>query len=295
MISGQKILVAGASGLIGSALIEALLPGKNEIHGVARFRDKAIQTRLEEQGVKTYAADVATTDFAKIPGLPKKFDIVFHELAIMLEAEVDRNYTFESNAFSVGRMIEHCADSGVFVIASTGGVYPASDNPAKETDPLGAGGTYGASKIAMEALATFLCQQHRRPLALLRYHWPFSLTRGIVPMWAGMIARREPIEVNTRIRSVVHPMWIGDTVRMTLAAVEKASSAPYIVNMAGDEVMEREALIHRIAQAMGKEPAIKEGEIPFVSHVAELTRMKADFGEVEVTLEEGIRRVVAAM
>lgn len=291
-MKNKRILVAGASGLVGGALVNELLKAGNKVWALARFRDASRRAALENLGVKTFAVDVGTSDFAEIPGLPREYDVVFHEIALMMEAEDNRPYTWQVNAYSAPRLVEFCRGSGQFVIASTGGLYPAGDQARKEGDALGAAGTYGATKIAMEALATYVCHQHKLPLALLRYHWPYSEMGGMVASVARQIANGETFEINRINRSILHPMWIGDTIRMTIAAADRASTEPYVVNMAGEEPIEREELIHKVAAALGRKAVTVDKDFPKISHIADLTKMHADFGKCEVGLDDGIRRVV---
>lgn len=294
--SGKDVLVIGASGLIGGAICEELLDRGAEVYAIARFRQSGLREAFEKTGLRAFAADVADFTFPEIPDLPRHFDLVIHEAAIMLQAEEDRPYTWRTNAYSVAATIERFRDSGGFVIASTGGAYPVGEQARREGDPLGCGGTYGATKIAMEGLATYLANVHKLKIALLRYHWPFDESRGMVATVASQIWRDEEIEVDRGNRSIVHPMWIGDTVRMTLAAPKYLSAGePYIVNIAGEEPIEREALIHRIAAGLGKEPRFREAKLPCISHVANLDKMHTDFGHCEVSLDDGIARVAAEL
>jgi nucleoside-diphosphate-sugar epimerase len=290
-LENKRILVAGA-GLVGSALIDELLRSGNEVFVLSRFRDEMKRADFQSRGAKTFIVDVAKTSYEQVPGLPCEFDVVFHQIAVMVGAEDDREYSWQANCYSVGRLIDYCRGSGAFVIASTGGVYPVGDDPRKETDALGAAGTYNATKVGMEALARYLCEKHGIPLALLRYHWPYSAVEGMIPGFAATVLSSEPIEINCRVRSVVHPVWIDDVVRMTIAAAARAALPPYVVNIAGEEPVEREELIERVGKALGVTPILLGTDVPKISHVADLDKMHADFGKCGVSLDEGIRRVV---
>ena len=70
MLHGEKILITGPAGRIGSGLAKTLAP-HNEVWGIARFRDEATRERVESLGVTTRVADLGA---GRLDDLPTDFN-----------------------------------------------------------------------------------------------------------------------------------------------------------------------------------------------------------------------------
>jgi nucleoside-diphosphate-sugar epimerase len=73
-ISGRRVLVTGASGLVALPVV-AELAKTNEVYAVARFTDPKQKRLCEEAGAKTIAFDMADPDLSP---LPKSVDVVIN-------------------------------------------------------------------------------------------------------------------------------------------------------------------------------------------------------------------------
>ena len=73
-LKNEKILFAGLTGQIGYRLA-SYLAKSNDLWGLARFRDVGKRKQLEDEGVITYATDLANPDFR---GLPDDFTCLIH-------------------------------------------------------------------------------------------------------------------------------------------------------------------------------------------------------------------------
>ena len=62
MLSDEKILLTGPSGMVGRALASGLV-GDNEVWGIARFSDPATRQKVDALGVTTRAIDLGSGDF----------------------------------------------------------------------------------------------------------------------------------------------------------------------------------------------------------------------------------------
>ena len=71
-LSGQRILVTGASGVVAFPVAKELAK-TNEVYAVARFSDPAQKRMLEEAGAHPIAFDLADPDLSP---LPKSVDVV---------------------------------------------------------------------------------------------------------------------------------------------------------------------------------------------------------------------------
>src|SRR5881628_2780832 len=143
-------VVTGATGLIGSRLIDALLP-EYAVHGVAR-RPPA------RHGMTWHALDLATT--CDLGSLPPRADAVVY----LAQSEYFRDFperssnVFQVNVASLLRFLDYARKAGVrnFVFASSGGVYGSGDFQMSEEIQITARGDLGfylTTKLCSEILA----------------------------------------------------------------------------------------------------------------------------------------------
>src|SRR5262245_42197072 len=102
MISGAKILVSGATGMVGHQLALHLAP-ENEVWGIARFSNAERKQALEDAGVTTRKVDVGSGDFSEVP---QDFDYVIH--VNWMRAGIDQlQEAIRTNIEGVGLLMQH--------------------------------------------------------------------------------------------------------------------------------------------------------------------------------------------
>lgn len=177
-ISGKRILVTGATGLIGKALIKALLECEAVVYAVVRDRQKALA--LWGDRVTLIESDVTEM-------LPenRKIDYVIHGAAItssrmFVEQPAEVIHT---NILGTVRMLEFARANPVkaFVFLSTMEVY---GNPDQEgmideksgccLDTMAARSSYPESKRMCENLCAAYCAQFRVPVKAVRLAQTFG-------------------------------------------------------------------------------------------------------------------------
>ena len=292
---GQKLLVLGASGLIGSAVARALA-ADNEVCGAARFRDEAAAADLEERGVKLVRLDVAADS---LDGLPDDFDYVFNEI-LMGPDECDRDPrgAFDTHAHAAGNIIRRFSECKGIVQGSTGSVYRASDKGVTEDAPLGRNPfesleNYVLSKICADEFANYLSRIHGARVAILRYYRPYDTRPGtMIGALLGRILRGEPVGNGSVL---VNPMFISDVADVTIKAVEVCESPPSVINVGGEQIVSIKDLATLIGEVAGKEPVFApESGRAADSWVCDSTKRIKLLGAEKVPLREGIERVVSA-
>ncbi len=159
-LSGRRILVTGASGMVGSRTVRSLLERGATVTAFdlrAYNPDDPAGGTAPDAPLEIIAGDVTdTTDLA--PHI-RTADVVVHLAAILRMASEERpGRAFDINLAATHRILEVCAESDVdrVVLGSSIGVYgsPASSGHVfTEGDPQVGRSFYEVSKIAAEMYA----------------------------------------------------------------------------------------------------------------------------------------------
>ena len=291
-MNGKRVLVAGASGFVGSALVLQLCKDGNEVYGLARFRDSALREQLESAGVGIIQRDVHTE---RIDDLPGDFDYVFSELAMLRNCDANPEEAYDVNSYFVGRLMQQCRGASGVVLASTGAVYLPGPSALDENGTIGPRNAYSTSKFGGEVLGRFLCELWQIPTCILRYYYPYGPTGGIIYRWARQIAEGQEILMNRSYTPRYNPTYISDCVRFTMNAAALCSTPASVINIGGAEELIQPELIAIIGQLLGMEPKFRETEEVPSFWVGDIGLMKRLLGAPAVTLRDGIAKVVQAI
>jgi UDP-glucuronate 4-epimerase len=277
MITGEKILVTGVTGIVGQHLA-TFLAKNNEVWGVARFsqsanrdaeafnplaspakRAFADRSDLEAAGITTHAIDLGGGDFE---GLPNDFTYVLH-LAWMRADLAHLEDALRTNVEGPGLLLQHCRNAKAALVMSGMGVYSGNDDPwhaYSESDPVGRGATaYAptspASKLGVEAVARFCARAFDLPIVITRLN-TFMGTPASFPgahISAVLDGRTMVAPSDPNPHSPIH---IEDMKLQIEALLDAASTPATITNWCGDEVVTAQDWTRDAATFSGREGAI---------------------------------------
>ncbi len=292
-LSGQKVLVTGASGALGGELARDL-SRHNTVYGLARFSDPAARGFLESAGVIVVQRDLGRDSFDDLPG---DIDYVFNLGAVVRrDADKDPAYTYEVNAYSLGRLMRRWPKVKAFVQASSGSVYRYQRRAIVESDPIGdEDGTYSVAKFSGEVVATFACRLWGIPAIFLRIFQTYGPRGGPVTNRIRLVAEGKPVPLHPDGPNLSCPLYVTDFVELAEAAAGKATVPPTIVNVAGTRLISFEDYIQIIGRSLGTAPKIVHDRNAHRAVHADTTLMRRILGEPKVSVEEGIRRVIEAL
>ncbi len=188
-----KVLVTGATGFIGSHLVEELLRAGAEVRAFARYNSRGAAGNLEEldpamaAGVEVYFGDI--TDYESVRKAVAGCSIVFHLAALVAipYSYVHPREFFETNVTGTLNVAQACLEHGAarLVHTSTSEVYgTARATPITEEHPIRCQSPYAASKAAADRLVESFHLSFDLPVVTVRpfnTYGPRQSPRAVVP------------------------------------------------------------------------------------------------------------------
>jgi nucleoside-diphosphate-sugar epimerase len=294
-LRNSTVLVTGASGLFGAALVLALA-AHNEVVAAARFSDADTRRRLEEAGATTATFDLSNPDQSV---LPEHVDVVFH-CGAAVPGKNTQAEMFEINAQASGRLVSRYRNCRAFVHCSTAGVYARkAEGSYTESDLLGVdrhpNPDYPLSKIAGEQLVRFLSVEYGVPTVILRIFALYGPGGGFPTQLMQKVAAGEPVPLPPIRPILQNPMFETDFVEKAIAAASVASVPPLTINFAGVEQVSIEEYTRLAGELFGRPTTYVDVPVGYSPSPADTTAMVATLGPTRFTTSEGVHRVVEAI
>jgi UDP-glucuronate 4-epimerase len=293
---GKKILVTGASGLIGYAVASKLACEGRRVIGLVRSRSKHDQFNFD-----IYESDV--TDIHRIHGLFKAHSIesIVHSAAVsgpMLAR--DNPYSLcLTNIVGTANILECARLNGVRRVVYTSSVGAYGDTPlglVGEETALRPKNVYGASKASSEHIMRAYAGQHGIEGVSLRICWVFGPRRRTPCLIRTMIEdalRGRVTELGWGLGVHRQYVFVDDVVSATIAALDAPSFHQDAYNVTGgtyltiDQIADvvRTVLPNaRIHLAPGPDPVVDT-----IQGKYDISAIEHDLGfSPRVSLKEGV-------
>ena len=292
-LSGRRILITGPTGQVAQPVVEAWAD-RAEVFALARFSDPAQREALEQAGVTTLKADLATADGLR--GLPDDFDYVLNFAVVKTDSF---DYDLAANAEGVGRLISHCRKAKAFLHLSSTAVYEyAGHEPRAEDAPLGDNHrsmfpTYSISKIAADAVCRYAAKEFGVPAIIARLSVPYGDNGGWPWYHLLMMQGGVPIDVHPDRPNTYNLLHVDDYLEKLPRLLAAASSEVPTVNFGGSQAVSIEQWCAYLQELTGFEPVFQDNPKAFGSLAIDPTRMHQLIGPTRVDWKDGIRRMVA--
>src|SRR5262245_47713150 len=281
------ILILGVGGKMGPTLARMAVRASHEagtnrrVIGVARFSNSKLSTWLETHGVETIACDLLDPQqLARLPDAPN----IVAMAALKFGSSGRPSDTWAVNCWMSGNIGQRFAGSRIAAF-STGNVYPLtspSQGGSVETDSLGPIGEYAASCVGRERLYDHFSRAAGTRVSVLRLNYACELRYGVLVDLARQILAGEPIDMTM---GTVNVIWQGDANAMTLQSLAHAASPPFVVNIAGPEMLSVRRVCEQLGQLLGKSPRFtgREGADALLSNGQLGHRL---FGSPRISIEQ---------
>ncbi len=289
----MRVLVTGAAGFVGGALVEDLLARTGvEVIGVAR------SSASISSGAKFVKADVSLPGWTR--ELPENIDVVV-SLAQSRRYQEFPDGVRDMMAVNIDANVElldwsRRANVSKFIFASSGNVYRAESRAFTEDDICETADFYSATKLAAEYLlrpySAFLQVVTARLFGVYGPGQKIGLFRNLM----NAVADGRTVTLAGGFGLKLTPIYVADCARaLALLALQDLAQRDTIVNVGGD----KETDIREIASLMGRclEKPVHFSETHQAPRylTASSDRLYTLIGwRPEVSLSSGISRMAAA-
>ncbi len=304
---GQKVLVTGAGGFIGSHLVEELTGLGAQVTAFVRYTSRASAGFLASLtgDLRIVAGDL--TEFESVYKAMKDQEYVFHLGALIgvpysfvhPREVVQVNTIGTLNVLTAAREIKPRR----VIITSTSEVYgTARYVPIDEDHPLQAQSPYAASKIAADKLGEAFHHSYELPVSIIRpfnTFGPRQSLRAVIPTIITQALHDAQISLGATSPTRDFT-FVKDTVRGFIRGAEAKEAIGEVINLGtGQEISIRDLAV-RIASVMNRDINIVTDEHRLRPGSSEVHRLccQSDKArrllawQAEFSLEEGLRQTI---
>ena len=309
----KRIIVTGASGFIGSHLVEHCLDQGADVVGFVRYNSSGLYPWLKQC--------LHRPNFCLVRGDIRDFDSVAAALAgcdtvLHLAALIGIPYSYESPLAYIRTNVEgtynvlqaaRVANCANVVITSTSETYGTAQYvPIDELHPAVGQSPYAASKIAADQLALSFHRSFGTAVKVIRpfnTYGPRQSARAIIPtIIAQLLAGKRPVRIGntTPTRDFT---YVADTVEGFLAVARSDDCIGEVVNLGTQTEVFIGDLARRIADIMGVEIDLAVDEDRLRPENSEVGRLLSDNGKMRrltgwrprIALDRGLEETISWM
>lgn len=274
--SGERVLLTGAAGFIGSHLAEHLLARGDAVVGVDNF-DPFYPEPLKRENLRAASAHpnfrLIQADCAEPEALERvldgeEFDVIVHLAAkagVRPSIQDPLGYT-RANVVATQSMLELARRRGVrrFVFGSSSSVYGNNPKvPFSEDDPVDRPiSPYAATKRACEVLAHTYHHLYGTGVLSLRFftvYGPRQRPDLAIRKFATLMLDGKPIPFFGDGSTERDYTWIEDILQGVVAAIDRTREVPgefEIINLGESRTTSLSRLVSLIGEALGVEPVL---------------------------------------
>ncbi len=283
----RRIIVTGASGLVGSHLIPAFCEDF-EVHALSRRMH-------EDSGSRAiwHVADLEKEiDYS---ALPRNADALIY----LAQSDHFRDFPdraldiFQVNTMQVLKALDFARTSGIktFIYASSGGVYGFPEKGVSEDVTIPASGNLGfylSSKLCSEILA----ENYASFMNIIMLRFFFVYGRGqkrsmLIPRLVDNVAAGRTVTLQGQDGIRINPVHVSDAARAIRAAIDLEGC--HRINVAGPDTLSLREICETIGSKVGKAPAFEVNAAASTGNlIGDIESMKKLLVEPQMHFAEGV-------
>jgi len=245
-------LVTGATGLVGSHLVERLLEHGDRVRALVRPTSET--DFLKEREIELFYGDLG--DRAGLRRAIEGIEIVYHCAARPPLGGTYQEF-FRDNVAGTENVLEAALQEGVerFVHVSTVDVYGYDHHDgADERTPLRPDGLYSRSKIEAERIAMRYYEKYGLPITILRPCLIYGpRDRHLLPTVLRLISQRR-VPLIAGGRALLDLVYTGDVAEALMLAAAKREAIGQAYNITDGARRTLREILETFAQAWGRTP-----------------------------------------
>lgn len=304
--SRYKVLVTGAAGNIGSALVAGLI--KRDKYFVVGVDDLSTGARGKlpagSEYFKFVKADV--NEFNEISSIfyTHQFDFVFHYAAVVgVERTLANPVAVLEDIDGIKNILslsKNCSVKRVFY-SSSSEVYgePVSIPQNEETTPLNSRLPYAIVKNLGEAFFRSYWKEHHLSYTIFRFfntYGPNQSEDFVVPRFLRAAMRNDPVTIYGDGSQTRTFCYIDDNIETQISCLENNNFVNDVLNVGSDQEFSILSLAELIIDTASSQsemihlPALKEGDMR--RRKPDISRMKSILNRDLVSVEEGVQKLM---
>ncbi len=306
----KTVVVTGAGGFIGSALVERLVADGAHVRAMLRYTSRGQRGCLDELPDATMRdVDITLGDVRDVDAVREVLrgaDVVFH-----LAALIGIPYSYEhpqevidTNIMGTSNVLIAAKELGTLeriVLTSTSEVYGSALRiPIDEEHPLQAQSPYSATKIAGDALGLSFHRSFGMPVAIVRpfnAYGPRQSARAVIPTIISQALAERTLKLGT-LETTRDFTFVDDTARGFVAVAASDDAIGQVVNLGSGTEVSIGDIVAKVAKIVGRELEVAVDDQRVRPQKSEVSRLQADSTKAlklagwhaEVSLDEGLRR-----
>lgn len=257
-LSGTRVLVTGGAGQIGTHMTEVLAED-NEVVSVDDLSKGRREWVPEHPNVEFHEADL-TDASAVAEVVTGDLDLVVHLAALSDVNRGDHRRVFEDNNEMTYNLLARMEEVGVdrIAFASTSAVYGEAPMPTPEDHaPLEPISTYGACKLAEEALLSVYAHSHDFRVWAFRFAnvvGPHQRNTVVPDFVEKLLADPDTLTILGDGRQEKAYVHVSDTVEGMMHIVEHATDAFNLYNLGTETTIPVTQIADIVSDVLGVDP-----------------------------------------
>src|SRR6266850_2111984 len=258
------IVILGVGGKMGPTLARmakraSLIAGvSRRVIGVSRFSSSKLESQLQMWGMETLRCDLL--DSNSLAALPDAANIIYMA-GMKFGTTGQESLTWAMNSFLPGLVSERFSKSRIAAF-STGNVYglsPVSGGGSREDNALNPAGEYAMSCFGRERIFEHFSRTNHTRMSILRLNYATELRYGVLVDIAQRVFSGQPVSLSM---GYLNAIWQGDANAMSLQSLAFASSPPFVINIAGPELLSVRKIAQEFADRFQKPVQFEGVEAP---------------------------------